>query len=82
MYVAAPTSSIDMSVSEPEEIEIERRPSEEVLYIGGYRIAPEGVEAIYYAFDITPPRLISGIITEKGIAYPPYTHSLRRIMEG
>ncbi len=82
LYVAAPTSSIDMSISEPEEIEIERRSSEEVLYIGGYRIAPEGVEAIYYAFDITPPRLISGIITEKGIAYPPYTHSLRRIMEG
>jgi len=81
-YVAAPTSTIDLKAEGPEDFEIERRPSEELLYIYGKRIAPEGVEAIYYAFDITPPKLISGIITEKGIAYPPFPKSIPRIVEG
>jgi len=81
-YVAAPTSTIDLKAEGPEDFEIERRPSEELLYIYGKRIAPEGVEAIYYAFDVTPPKLISGIITEKGIAYPPFPKSIPRIIEG
>ena len=81
-YVAAPTSTIDFKAEGPEDFEIERRPSEELLYIYGKRIAPEGVEAIYYAFDVTPPKLISGIITEKGIAYPPFPKSIPRIIEG
>ena len=77
-YAAVPTSTIDLK-SSVNDVVIERRPSEEVLTIFGKRIAPEGVDAIYYAFDITPPRLVSGIITEKGIIYPPYKKSLRRL---
>ncbi len=79
-YVAAPTSTIDMHARGPQDFEIERRPAEELLYIFGKRIAPEGVDAIYYAFDVTPPKLITGIITEKGIAYPPYSLSLRKLV--
>ena len=79
-YVAAPTSSIDMSISRPEDIEIERRHEREVLEIFGHRIAPNNVGAVYYAFDITPPKYVDGIITEKGIAHPPYEKTLRKIM--
>lgn len=79
LYVAAPTSSIDPAISEGAEIPIEKRSSEEVLYIFGERIAPAGVEAIYYAFDVTPPKLVTGIITEAGIIYPPYEKSIRRL---
>ncbi len=78
-YVAAPTSTIDMDAAGPEDFEIERRDPREVLYWRGVRIAPEGVSSIYYAFDITPPQLITGIITEKGIAYPPYIKTLRKV---
>lgn len=78
LYVAAPTSTLDHEISWPEEIEIERRSEKEVLYIYGHRIAPMGVRGLYYAFDITPPKYITGIITERGIAYPPYERSLRR----
>ena len=79
-YVAAPTSSIDMRISLPEEIEIERRPEREVLELMGVKIAPNGVGAIYYAFDVTPPKYIDGIITEKGIAHPPYEKTLKKII--
>ncbi len=79
-YVAAPTSTIDFEIGGPEEIEIEKRDPKEVLTFRGIRIAPEGVSAIYYAFDITPPNLVTGIITEKGIAYPPFDKSLKRFL--
>ena len=79
LYVAAPTSTIDMK-SSIDDVIIERRSSDEVLFIFGKRIAPEGVDALYYAFDITPPKLVTGVITEKGIAYPPYSKSLKRII--
>ena len=78
-YVAAPTSTFDLSIEGPDEIPIEVRPSEEVVYIYGKRITPEGVEALYYAFDITPPKLVTGIITESGIVYPPYEKSIKRL---
>lgn len=78
-YVAAPTSTFDLSIETSEEIPIEERPSEEVIYVFGRRITPEGVEAIYYAFDVTPPKLINGIITERGIVYPPYEKSIRQL---
>lgn len=71
-YVAAPTSTFDLSIAEGDEIPIEVRSSEEVTVIFGRRIAPEDVDALYYAFDVTPPKLVTGIITEKGIVYPPY----------
>lgn len=80
-YVAAPTSSIDMKIRGPDEIEIEKRDPKEVLYFRGVRIAPDGVSSLYYAFDITPPNLITGIITEKGIVYPPFEKNLEKIME-
>ncbi len=75
-YVVAPTSTIDLSIEKGEDIEIERRSPEEVIYVYGRRIVPEGVSALYYAFDITPPNLISGIITEKGIIYPPFEKNI------
>lgn len=80
-YVAAPTSSIDMSIRGADEIEIEKRDPKEVLYFRGVRIAPEGVSSLYYAFDITPPNLVTGIITEKGIIYPPFERSLQRVVK-
>ncbi len=79
-YVAAPTSSFDLKSVGPNDFEIERRDPSEVLYIKGYRIAPEGVTAIYYAFDLTPPQLITGIITEKGLLYPPFEKSIPRLL--
>lgn len=81
-YVAAPTSTVDLRSSGPEDFEIEKRSPDEVLYFRGKRIAPEGVTAIYYAFDITPPQLVTGIITERGIAYPPFSKSLPQLVEG
>ena len=67
-YVAAPTSTFDFK-SSIEDVTIEERDEREVLYIEGKRIAPEGVGAYNYGFDITPFELITGIITERGIIY-------------
>ena len=78
-YVCAPTSTIDPDTP-IEKVEIEQRPSEEVTVINGFRIAPEGVEAIYYAFDITPPELVTAIITEKGVVHPPFNKSIPRLL--
>ena len=69
-YVAAPTSTIDLQ-TEPSQIIIEERNANEVLYIGGKRLAPSGVSASNPAFDITPPDLVTGIITERGVAFQP-----------
>lgn len=80
MYVAAPTSTIDMRISDGAHIPIEERSSDEVTIIGGKRIAPEGVVAAHPAFDVTPARLISGIICEKGVLRAPFTASLDELM--
>jgi len=79
-YVAAPTSSFDLNAEGPEDFEIEKRDPNEVLIIRGIRIAPEGAKAIYYAFDLTPPQLITGFITEKGILYPPFGKTIPRAL--
>ena len=79
-YVAAPTSTIDPGAEGPEEVEIEVRDPREVLEFAGVRIAPEGVDALYYAFDITPPHLITGIVTERGILRPSYRKSIARVL--
>ncbi len=71
-YVAAPTSTLDLSLSTGEEIPIEERESSEVTHFAGKRVAPEGVKVYSPAFEITPSHLITAIITEEGIAYPPY----------
>ncbi|MCX6009432.1 MAG: S-methyl-5-thioribose-1-phosphate isomerase [Chloroflexi bacterium] len=79
-YVAAPTSTIDLSLSSGDEIPIEERNPEEVTHIGGLRLAPKGVTAANPAFDITPHKYITAIITEKGIAREPYANSLKRVI--
>lgn len=80
-YVAAPTSTIDLEVASGGEIPIEERDGEEVVVMNRSRIAPEGVPAMYPAFDVTPADLVSAIITEEGVARPPYVDSLRRCCE-
>jgi len=70
-YVALPSSTLDLK-SKVEDVVIEERPSEEIFYIKGKRIAPRGIKAFNPAFDITPPELITAIITEKGVYYPPF----------
>ena len=75
-YVAAPISTLDLSIPSGEQIPIEERPQEEVTHIGGVRIAPE-VAVANPAFDVTPARLVTAIITERGVARPPYEESLR-----
>ena len=71
-YVAAPYSTIDLSLHDGNDIPIEERSPEEVAIINGKRVAPEGIEISNPAFDVTPSRLISAIITEKGVFRPPF----------
>ncbi len=78
-YVAAPSSTIDLSLSSGDEIPIEERRAEEVTHIEGIAIAPLGVEAANPAFDITPHYYVSAIITEKGVIREPYEMRLRRL---
>jgi methylthioribose-1-phosphate isomerase len=78
-YVAAPTSTLDLSLETGEQIPIEQRGAEEVTEGFGKRTAPEGVKVYSPAFDVTPAHLITAIITEKGIAYPPYKIRLKAL---
>ncbi|MBL7125369.1 MAG: S-methyl-5-thioribose-1-phosphate isomerase [Dehalococcoidales bacterium] len=77
-YVAAPTTTIDLSLASGTQIPIEQRSPEEVTHIQGISIAPEGIEAANPAFDITPHRYITAIITENGIIREPYIERLKR----
>jgi methylthioribose-1-phosphate isomerase len=79
-YVAAPLSTFDFK-NNPSDIAIEERPSEEVTQIGGVRIVPYGVRVLNPAFDLTPPELISGFVTEKGVLRPPFERSIRTICQ-
>jgi methylthioribose-1-phosphate isomerase len=81
-YSVAPTSTVDLSLTTGDEIPIEERDPEEVTVIGGVRIAPEGIDVANPAFDVTPHRYVTGIITENGIVYPPFQVNLRRAVEG
>ena len=79
-YVCAPTSTIDMSIASGDDIVIEERPAEEVTEVWyEKRMAPEGVKVNNPAFDVTDHSLITGIITEKGIAYPPFDKAFERM---
>jgi methylthioribose-1-phosphate isomerase len=78
-YIAAPTSTVDVSLPTGREIPVEERASEEVTHFRGTRITPKGVRAFNPAFDITPHNLIHGIITEKGVIRKPFEKKLRRI---
>ncbi|MCX5846000.1 MAG: S-methyl-5-thioribose-1-phosphate isomerase [Deltaproteobacteria bacterium] len=78
-YIAAPVSTIDMSVSNGDEIPIEERNREEVTTIRGVQVAPEGVDVYNPAFDVTPNCYLTAIITEGGIAVPPYLESIKSL---
>ncbi len=80
-YVAAPISTLDMSIASGEEIPIEQRSPEEVTHLAGTRISAD-VSAAHPAFDVTPARLITAIITERGVATAPFEQSLRRLVSG
>jgi methylthioribose-1-phosphate isomerase len=79
-YVAAPLSTFDMK-SDAKDVVIEMRKGSEVTGIGDQKTAPDDINVINLAFDITPPELISGIITEKGVAKPPYEESIKKLFE-
>lgn len=80
-YVAAPFNSIDLSLRSGEQIPIEERSSEEITRIGGVCIAPDDIPTRHPAFDVTPARLITAIITERGVARAPYELSLKALAE-
>ncbi len=80
-YVAAPISTLDLSLNSGEEIPIEQRSEGEVVSLNNKRITPEGASAAHPAFDITPNDLVTAIITDKGIAKTPYTTSLKNLSE-
>lgn len=79
-YVAAPTSSIDLSIQSGDFIEIEERNSKEITRIGEYEITPVGTDVFNPAFDITPAKLITAFITERGIIYPPFDKNFSKII--
>jgi methylthioribose-1-phosphate isomerase len=79
-YVAAPLSTFDMK-SNHEDVIIEMRNGTEVTGIGDKKTAPDDINVINPAFDMTPPELISGIITEKGVAKPPYEESIKKLFQ-
>ncbi|MFC1951242.1 S-methyl-5-thioribose-1-phosphate isomerase [Chloroflexota bacterium] len=76
-YVAAPTSTVDLSLKSGDEIPIEQRKPEEITHIGGVAVAPDGVSVANPAFDVTPHKYVSAIITENGIAREPYLVTLK-----
>ncbi len=78
-YVAAPISTLDLSLASGEEIPIEERSADEVTTINHKRMAPEGAVVAHPAFDMTPHQLVTAIITDKGIARPPFTESLKKL---
>ena len=81
-YIAAPISTLDLSLSSGSQIPIEERGSEEVTHFGGRRITPEGAKAFNPAFDVTPHSMIRGIITEKKIVRTPFEKNLKRLKNG
>jgi methylthioribose-1-phosphate isomerase len=81
-FVAAPISTLDLTVPSGDAIPIEQRPASEVTHVFGQPVAPEGTSAAHPAFDVTPARYVSAIISENGVARAPYEESLRRLAYG
>jgi methylthioribose-1-phosphate isomerase len=81
-YVAAPTSSIDLGCPRGDKIPIEERNPREISHIFEHQIAPSGITIANPAFDVTPHDLVTAIITERGVARPPYGRSLQRLVKG
>src|SRR6266498_2726658 len=79
-YVAAPISTIDLAIATGDDIPIEERDPREVTHLGDYQLGPNGVVVHNPAFDITPNQLITAIITDKGVARPPYSVSLQALV--
>jgi methylthioribose-1-phosphate isomerase len=80
-YVAAPISTLDLTLPDGTHIPIEERGKQEVTHVYGVRMAPEGTEVRNPAFDVTPNRYVTAIITERGVARAPYNESLRELVE-
>jgi methylthioribose-1-phosphate isomerase len=80
-YVAAPISTLDLTLPSGDDITIEERDKNEVTHMGGVMVAPDGVAVFNPAFDVTPNRYVAGIITERGVARAPYQESLKRLAE-
>ena len=78
-YVAAPISTVDVRAATGRDIPIEERGADEVTHVAGSRVAPDGVRVFNPAFDVTPARLIAAIVTERGVARPPYEQSLEAL---
>jgi len=79
-YVAAPISTLDMTLQSGDQIPIEQRSPSEVTHVFGVEVAPPGISVENPAFDVTPNRYVTAIITERGVARPPYTESLRKLV--
>ncbi len=75
-YVVGPTSTVDLSLPSGDDIPIEERPAWEITHIGEWQITPDDTQVGNPAFDVTPAKYITGIITEQGVAYPPFERSL------
>jgi len=80
-YVAAPVSTLDLSLPSGDRIPIEERAAREVTHLQGVHVAPDGVKVANPAFDVTPHRYVSAIITERGVARSPYNESLRSLCQ-
>jgi methylthioribose-1-phosphate isomerase len=81
-YVAAPVSTIDLRTPSGDAITIEERAPDEITHHGGRRLAPHGIAVRNPAFDVTPHRYVTAIVCERGVARPPYTESLARLVGG
>ncbi len=81
-YVAAPLSTFDFSIPDGSHIPVEERSGAEITHLWGQPVAPAGAQALNLAFDVTPSDLIAGIITEGGVARPPYASSLKALRKG
>src|SRR5579875_626965 len=80
-YVAAPISTLDLTLASGDEIPIEERAAKEVTHLGNAQIAPAGINVANPAFDVTPNRYVTAIITERGVARAPYVDTLRKLLD-
>ncbi|HZI33938.1 MAG TPA: S-methyl-5-thioribose-1-phosphate isomerase, partial [Candidatus Binatia bacterium] len=79
-YVAAPVSTLDLSLASGDQIPIEERAASEVTHVQGVPLAPDGIGVANPAFDVTPNRYITAIITERGVARAPYLETLKSLV--
>ena len=81
-YVAAPLSTVDFAISDGSQIPIEQRREEEIRQFNGQQTVPEAAMVFNPAFDVTPEQYITAIITEKGVAFPPFQQNLEALRQG